>query len=158
MANPVAIYSPDPAALTPRGGTGSAKIIQIDVYRSGPGARLGYADAEVQDAQFEDVPFQGSERTQAAGADPAARSGRARTADTGRRAGRFSDNDVADPNFEAGRRRAPASLSFAAQQIAQEHLAPGLHFENFAPVIAAYAIAAERPNIPPPGQALEIVA
>ena len=158
MANPVAIYSPDPAALTPRGGTASAKIIQIDVYRSGQGARFGYAEPEVQDAQFEDVPFQGSERAQAAGANAAARGGRGRAADAGRRAGRFVHDDVADPNFEAGRRRAPASLSFAAQQIAQEQLAPGLHFENFTPVIAAYAIAAERPNIPPPGQALEIVA
>jgi len=157
MANPVAIYSPDPAALTPRGGTASAKIIQIDVYRSGQGARFGYAEPEVQDAQYEDVPLQASEGTQAA-ADPAARSGRTRTADAGRRNGRFTGSDIGDPNFEAGRRRAPASLSFAAQQIAQERLAPGLHFENFTPVIAAYAIAAERPNIPPPGQALEIVA
>jgi hypothetical protein len=39
----------------------------------------------------------------------------------------------------AGRRRAPASLGFAAQQFAQEGLSPGLNFENYPPAIAAYA-------------------
>lgn len=43
---------------------------------------------------------------------------------------------------DAGRRKAPASLSFAAQQFAQEGLSPGLHFENYPPAIAAYAQAA----------------
>jgi hypothetical protein len=43
---------------------------------------------------------------------------------------------------DAGRRKAPAALSFTAQQIAQEHLSPGLHFENYPPAIAASAPAA----------------
>ncbi len=43
---------------------------------------------------------------------------------------------------DAGRRKAPATLSFVAQQIAQEGLSQGLHFENFPPAIAAYARAA----------------
>lgn len=43
---------------------------------------------------------------------------------------------------DAGRRKAPAALSFTAQQIAQEGLSPGLHFENYPPAIAAYAQAA----------------
>lgn len=43
---------------------------------------------------------------------------------------------------EAGKRKAPSALSFAAQQIAQERLSPGLHFDNYPPALAAYAQAA----------------
>lgn len=43
---------------------------------------------------------------------------------------------------DAGRRKAPAALGFAAQQFAQEGLSQGLHFENYPPAIAAYARAA----------------
>ncbi len=148
MANPVAIYSPDPAALTPRGGSGSAQVIQIDVYRSGAGARFSYVNPSADDPSFDETPQ--------------AQSARARVADSVRRGARSGSRSggsfLNESVFEAGRRRAPAALSFAAQQIAQERLAPGLHFENYTPVIAAYVVAAERPNIPPPGQALEIVA
>ncbi len=49
---------------------------------------------------------------------------------------------------DAGRRKAPAGLSFIAQQIAQEGLSPGLHFENYPPAIAAYA-QASRHGEPP---------
>lgn len=135
MANPVAIYSNDPAAPPRRGPVSSAPVIQIDPYRSGGRARLASG----------------------AGADNAARvdgqTGTARTYDyeairrRARAAEQFSpDIDVAqrddDPLYETGRRRAPASLAFAAQQIAQEGLAPGLHFENYKPALNAYAMAA----------------
>jgi hypothetical protein len=147
MANPVAIYSPDPAALTPRGGSGSAQVIQIDVYRSGAGARVRYVNPTSDDAS------EGTPQAQAVGA---------RTADAARRQGRPGSRSTGsfenDSVFEAGRRRAPASLSFAAQQIAQEGLSPGLYFENYKPVIAAYAAAAAGPTLTPPGQTLELVA
>lgn len=138
MANPVAIYSPDPAALTPRGGSAPAQVIQIDVYRSGAGTRFNYVNAPADDS-----PSSGAQQAQSA---PAAR----RSA----RAGAVTNDAV----FEAGRRRAPAGLSFAAQQIAQEGLSPGLYFENYQPALAAYAAAAAGPNIVPPGQTLEMVA
>jgi hypothetical protein len=148
MANPVAIYSPDPAALTPRGGSGTAQVIQIDVYRSGAGARVNYVNPSFDDASSDDTPQ--------------AQTVRARAADGARRSGRFGSRNggsVTDESvFEAGRRRAPASLSFAAQQIAQEGLSPGLYFENYKPAIAAYAAAAAGPTITPPGQMLEMVA
>ena len=155
MANPVAIYSPAPAAPAPRGGTVSAQVIQIDVYRSGQ--RPGFTpDRESQDSGFDDAPQ--STRTTTYYADGV----RAQTADLARRAAgstpRPASRRVTDGDFEVGRRRAPASLSFAAQQIAQEGLPAGAYFENFKPAIAAYVIAAERPNIPPPGQALEMSA
>jgi hypothetical protein len=147
MANPVAIYSPDPAALTPRGGSGSAQVIQIDVYRSGAGARVNYVNPTFDDAADE---------------TPQSQTIRARTADAARRNGRpgsRSSGAVENESvFEAGRRRAPASLSFAAQQIAQEGLSPGLYFENYKPAIAAYVAAAAGPTLTPPGQTLELVA
>lgn len=149
MANPVAIYSPDPAALTPRGGSGSAQVIQIDVYRSGgAGTRVNYVNAPYDDASSDDTSQTQTIRGRAA--DTARRNGRA-----GNRSPGFYTNDAV---FEAGRRRAPASLSFAAQQIAQEGLSPGLYFENYKPAIAAYAAAAAGPSITPPGQTLELVA
>lgn len=155
MANPVAIYSPEPAALPSRGGSGSAQIIQIDVYRSGQGARFA-PDRDSQDAQLNDTP-QGAHSPSLYTENV-----RAQVADQARRATRFSgrtpNRRLDDGAFEAGRRRAPASLSFAAQQIAQEGLPPGVYFENFKPAIAAYMIAADRPNIPAPGQALEMSA
>lgn len=43
---------------------------------------------------------------------------------------------------ETGRRKASSALSFLAQQIAQEKLSPGEHFERTTPVIAAYDRAA----------------
>ena len=148
MANPVAIYSPDPAALTPRGGSGSAQVIQIDVYRSDAGARVRYVNPTIDDASSDETP-----QTQTV---------RARTADAARRGGRPGSRSNGgienDSVLEAGRRRAPASLSFAAQQIAQEGLAPGLYFENYKPAIAAYVAAAAGPTITPPGQTLEMVA
>ena len=149
MANPVAIYSPEPAALTPRGGSGSAQVIQIDVYRSGSGgARVNYVNPTVDDASSDDTP-----QTQTV---------RARAADTARRhrraGGRSAGSYTHDAVFEAGRRRAPASLSFAAQQIAQEGLSPGLYFENYKPAIAAYVAAAAGPSQTPPGQTLELMA
>jgi hypothetical protein len=149
MANPVAIYSPDPAALTPRGGSApSAQVIQIDVYRSGPGARVRYVNPTLDDPSSDETPQ--AQATRARVADAARRNGR-----TGSRSsGSFENESV----FEAGRRRAPASLSFAAQQIAQEGLSPGLYFENYKPAIAAYAAAAAGPTLTPPGQALELVA
>jgi hypothetical protein len=154
MANPVAIYSPEPVAPPPRGGSASAQIIQIDVYRSGQRPRFD-PDRDFQDSGFDDAP-------QTARATPLyADGGRAQAADTARRTGfnaRTPNRRAGDGEFEAGRRRAPASLSFAAQQIAQEGLPPSVYFENFKPAIAAYVIAAERPNIPPPGQALEMTA
>lgn len=44
---------------------------------------------------------------------------------------------------ETGRRKASSALSFLAQQIAQEKLSPGEHFERTTPVIAAYDRAAQ---------------
>ncbi len=147
MANPVAIYSPDPAALTPRGGSGSAQVIQIDVYRSGSSARVNYVNPTTDDAA-DDTPQAQTIRARAA--DAARRNGRPGS----RSSGTFENESV----FEAGRRRAPASLSFAAQQIAQEGLSPGLYFENYKPAIAAYVAAAAGPTLTPPGQALELIA
>lgn len=143
MANPVAIYSPDPAALTPRGGTGPAQVIQIDVYRSGDNARLSYVNPAVDDPSSADTSY-------------AQYAQNVRTAR--RNSSRGTGPSTSDSQFEAGRRRAPASLSFAAQQIAQEGLSPGLHFENYKPAIAAYVAAAAGPTIVPPGQTLEMVA
>jgi hypothetical protein len=143
MANPVAIYSPDPAALTPRGGTGSAQVIQIDVYRSGADARLSYVNPAAGDPPSADTSY----------------AQYAQNVRTARRSGsRGAGSAASDSQFEAGRRRAPASLSFAAQQIAQEGLSPGLYFENYKPAIAAYAAAAAGPSIVRPGQTLEMVA
>ena len=140
MANPVAIYSPDPTALASRGGSAPAQVIQIDVYRSGAGTRFSYVNPPADDAPASDTP-------QAPYARATRRSG-----------GRSGGSVTNDAVFEAGRRRAPASLSFAAQQIAQEGLSPGLYFENYKPAIAAYVAAAAGPNIVPPGQTLEMVA
>ena len=149
MANPVAIYSPEPAVLTPRGGSGPAQVIQIDVYRSGGGgARVNYVNPTFDDASSDDTPQTQTIRGRAA--DTAGRNSR-----TGNRSAGSYTNDAV---FEAGRRRAPASLSFAAQQIAQEGLSPGLYFENYKPAIAAYVAAAAGPSITPPGQTLEMVA
>ena len=138
MANPVAIYSPGPAASTPRGGTGSAQVIQIDVYRSGDGTRFSYVNPPADDASAAETSY-------------------AQTVRTARRSGGRASSSGDSP-LEAGRRRAPASLSFAAQQIAQEGLSPGLYFENYKPAIAAYVTAAAGPNIVPPGQTLEMIA
>ena len=44
---------------------------------------------------------------------------------------------------ETGRRKASSALSFLTQQIAQEKLSPGEHFERYSPVIAAYDRAAQ---------------
>lgn len=139
MANPVAIYSPDPAALTPRGGTGPAQVIQIDVYRSGDGTRFSYVNPATDDSSAADTSY-------------------AQTVRPARRNSGRGSTSAGDSPLEAGRRRAPASLSFAAQQIAQEGLSPGLHFENYKPAIAAYVAAAAGPNVVPPGQTLEMVA
>jgi hypothetical protein len=132
MANPVAIYSNDPAASPRRGGVSTAQVIQIDPYRSGGRARLAAGDNTTR------VSGQtGTSRTY----EYEAIRRRARAAD------QFSlDSDYADdgdnPLYETGRRRAPAGLAFAAQQIAQEGLAPGLHFDNYRPALNAYAMAA----------------
>jgi hypothetical protein len=70
---------------------------------------------------------------------------RARAYETQRRAAAEDRRALEDENEvlrDAGRRKAPASLSFSAQQFAQEGLSPGLHFENYPPAIAAYAQAA----------------
>src|SRR4051812_44215743 len=145
MANPVAIYVPEPAAPR-RGGLNTAQIIQIDPYRSSGRARYGYS----RDAHAAD-------QTQGTAGDATvrrfARYAERFTADTQRE---FKASD--DELFEAGRRRAPAGIAFAAQQIAQEGLAPGLHFENYSPALAAYATAAQSgmPNAPRNGQLLEL--
>ena len=155
MANPVAIYSPDTAAPPPRGGAGSAQIIQIDVYRSGASPRFN-PNRDFRDSAFGDSP-QGARAAPLYGDN-----GRAPAADPVRGsagfAPRFGNRRRSDSEFEAGRRRAPAGLSFAAQQIAQENLPPGVYFENYRPAVAAYAVAAERPTLPQPGQALEMTA
>ncbi|HTP83265.1 MAG TPA: hypothetical protein VMQ11_09980 [Alphaproteobacteria bacterium] len=148
MANPVAIYSPEPAALTPRGGSGSAQVIQIDVYRSGAGARVNYVNPTSDEALSNGTPQ--AQAVRGRFADAARRNSR-----SGSRSSGSLENDSL---FEAGRRRAPASLSFAAQQIAQEGLSPGLYFENYKPAIAAYVAAAAGPTLTPPGQTLELVA
>ncbi len=70
---------------------------------------------------------------------------RARAYEAQRRSAAAEQRALEDENEvlrDAGRRKAPAALSFVAQQIAQEGLSPGLHFENFPPAIAAYAQAA----------------
>jgi hypothetical protein len=133
MANPVAIYSTDPAASPRRGGVNSAQVIQIDPYRSGGRARVNNG----ADTSTRVNGQSGTARTY----DYEAIRRRARTAE------QFSpDSEFAggadDPLHETGRRRAPASLAFAAQQFAQEGLAPGLHYENYKPALAAYAMAA----------------
>ena len=136
MANPVAIYSPAPAAPSARGGSGSAQVIQIDLYRSGDGARFSDVNPAAGDAASASAAY----------AQPL------------RNARRGGSSFAGDTSFEAGRRRAPASLSFAAQQIAQEGLSPGLHFEDYKPAIAAYVAAAAGPSVVPPGRTLEMVA
>ncbi len=122
---------------------------------SGAGARF-IPDRDSQDAQLGNTP-QGA-RSPTVYAENV----QAQVADQVRRATRFDGRTpqrrLDDGAFEAGRRRAPASLSFAAQQIAQEGLPPGVYFENFKPAIAAYVIAAARPTIPRPGEALEMSA
>ena len=70
---------------------------------------------------------------------------RARTFEAMRREAALDRQVLEDENEilrEAGRRKAPASLSFAALQIAQERLSAGAHFDNYPPALAAYAQAA----------------
>jgi len=70
---------------------------------------------------------------------------RARAYEAQRRAAAEDRRALEDENEilrDAGRRKAPSGLGFMAQQIAQEGLSPGLHFENYPPAIAAYAQAA----------------
>jgi hypothetical protein len=68
---------------------------------------------------------------------------RARGADPLRDDDRFlAAQDDGDFLHETGRRKASSALSFLAQQIAQEQLSPGAHFEPYKPVIAAYDRAA----------------
>ncbi len=68
---------------------------------------------------------------------------RARGADPVRDDDRFlAARDDGDFLHETGRRKASSALSFLAQQIAQEQLSPGAHFEEYKPVTAAYDRAA----------------
>jgi hypothetical protein len=135
MANPVAIYSTDPAASSRRGGVNSAQVIQIDPYRSSGRARFTSGGTDYS------ARVNGQSGSTSRTYEYEAIRRRARAAD------QFAPNDdyagtPDDPLYETGRRRAPASMAFAAQQIAQEGLAPGLHFENYRPALAAYAMAA----------------
>jgi hypothetical protein len=150
MANPVAIYSGDPAAQAARGGTASAQIIQIDVYRSGAGARFQTVDP-LDDLRVEDSP-------QRPRFSSAAQAARGSGSSTSRRTGTLTSSDPTSDEtpLEVGRRRAPASLAFAAQQIAQEGLSPGLHFDNYSPALAAYALAAQGPMLQSTDHALQM--
>ena len=131
MANPVAIYNTDPAASPRRGGVTSAQVIQIDPYRSSGRARFNNGDNSAR------VSGQsGTARTY----DYEAIRRRARASEQFSVDNEFSSRDD-DPLYETGRRRAPASMAFAAQQIAQEGVAPGLHYDNYRPALAAYAMA-----------------
>jgi len=75
----------------------------------------------------------------------AAYAARARSYEAMRREAAIDRRALEDENEtlrDAGRRKAPAALSFAVLQIAQERLSPGLHFENYPPALTAYALAA----------------
>lgn len=137
MANPVAAY-----AYTidlPR-RTSGGPVIDAEPVRTGQQTRARATPLRlVHDASFERVREP----------ETAAR-GRARLYDATRRDAGFSA-DADEVLRDAGRRRAPPGLSFAAQQIAQERLSPGAYFENYTPALAAYGRAARHgePGIRP---------
>jgi hypothetical protein len=157
MANPVAIYTPDPSAPTRRGGSSASQLIQLDPYRSGGRGRSANSDSSSS-----------SDNVRVDGRGESARVYEYEAVRRGTRRARYSDSFTTDDRaqttddriFEAGRRRAPASLTFAAQQIAQEGLSPGLYFENYGPAINAYTAAATRGTTSAPrnGQSVEIYA
>ena len=125
MANPVAVSAIQIEPPVRRAPYESAsQRVSPDAPRLRPAhLRLAYDSSRV-DAAFE---------------------ARARAFEAQRRAAAEDRRALEDENEvlrDAGRRKAPSSLSFTAQQIAQEGLSPGLHFENFPPAIAAYAQAA----------------
>ncbi len=135
MANPVAIYATSIDPPGRRAGAGEADSGRTAARSRGAYPRLAY-DSRLDPAL---------ERLRHA---DALREARARGQDALRRPPRFEDSlgdleaEKNDALGETGRRRASAALSFTAQQIAQEKLSPGLHFENYKPAIAAYARAA----------------
>jgi hypothetical protein len=152
MANPVAIYAtsidppsrrlgavdPDSARSTARASRAVGAAYPRLVYdaRQDPNLeRLRHAEA------LRDI------RPRARGADPV----------------RDDDRFLAaqdDGEFlrETGRRKASSALSFLAQQIAQEKLSPGAHFEEYKPVTAAYDRAARHSEpAAPPGSTLHML-
>ena len=137
MANAVAIYTAEPTPYA-RSRTG-APVIELNAYRTrGEGLRNTYEIGD-DSAQTENV-----------GEYESYRRGRRSTG------GSLFDQFLS----EAGKRRASAALSFAAQQIAQENLSPGAHYEPYRPAMAAYNAAAMRgtPADLPRGQALTLFA
>ncbi len=143
MANPVALYAAE-IAPRPRGAGGSGQVIEAEFTRSGSrtrGAESGRRYDAYVDDNVRNVEFRGDDRVRRRQADPR------RTA--------FDDTEA---HFVTGRKRASASLSFLAQQIAQEKLSPGAHFENYSPALNAYAMAAGPTGAGPtsPGMTLSI--
>lgn len=125
MANPVAAYA---YTIEPR-RTGSGPIIDAEPIRTGQGRPRPAPLRVIHDASFERAR------------DPETVS-RSRTRNDAMRRDAGFGTDAEEILRDTGRRRAPASLSFAAQHIAQEVLSPGLYFENYTPALAAYGQAA----------------
>ena len=129
MANPVAAYAfpIDPPRRTSGGPVLDAEPVRPGQTRTRPAPLRVVYDAEAERAR-----------------DPErlARSRPRHYEATARDAGLGTNPDADETLREAGRRRAPPMLSFAAQQIAQEKLPPGAYFENYTPALAAYRRAA----------------
>jgi hypothetical protein len=126
MANPVAAYAY--TTDLPR-RIGGGPVIDAEPVRPASTRARPAPLRLVYDASF--APLRDAETAR----------GRARSYDGARRdAGYGADAD--EMLREAGRRKAPATVSFAAQQIAQEGLSPGAYFENYKPALAAYGRAA----------------
>lgn len=127
MANPVAAYA---YTIEPPRRTSGGPVIDAEPVRAGQPRTRPAPLRLVHDASFERVRD----------GDTVTR-GRARLHDAFRR-DTGSGADAEEALRDAGRRKAPATLSFTAQQIAQENLSPGAYFENYKPALAAYGMAA----------------
>jgi hypothetical protein len=126
MANPVAAYAY--TTDLPR-RIGGGPVLDAEPVRLGSTRARPVPLRLVYDASFERLR------------DAETARGRARFHDATRRHAGFG-SDADEMLREAGRRKAPATLSFTAQQIAQEGLSPGAYFENYKPALAAYGLAA----------------
>ncbi len=151
MANPVAIYA---TSIEPPSRRAAAA--ETDSARGATARPRGAYPRLVYDSRLDPA----LERLRHA---DAVRDARARGQDPLRRSPSFQDslgNLEAENEIlgETGRRKASAALMFAAQQIAQEKLSPGLYFENYKPAVAAYTRAASygAPGLPG-GSALRLL-
>lgn len=127
MANPVAAYA---YTIDPPRRISGGPVIDAEPVHGGQSRPRAASLRLVHDGGFARVRD----------TDTVAR-GRPRVYDAAQHDAGFGA-DVEEGLRDTGRRRAPASLSFAAQHIAQEVLSPGLYFENYTPALAAYGQAA----------------